>query len=58
MAQFAGKQPGYPDPTMEHDSGIATPACTETIVFAGKQAGAADPTMIGCLKKLPEEKCR
>ena len=58
MATFAGKQPGYADPIMVHDSGIATPACQETIVFAGKQAGYANPTMIGCIKKLPEEKCR
>lgn len=55
MAIFAGKQAGYADPTMDHETDITVKACAETIVFAGKQSGQADPTMIGC---IPNDKNR
>ena len=51
MATFAGKQVGYADPKMDHETDIQPAPCGETIVFSGKQAGYPDPTMIGCIKR-------
>ena len=49
---FAGKQPGYSDPTMDHESVLKV--CTETFSFIGKAASQSDPTIVGCIPKIKD----
>ena len=50
---FTGKQTGYSDPTIAHESVLK--ACTALVVFSGKQSNYADPSIAGCIVRLPEQ---
>lgn len=50
-AIFAGKQIGYPDPTLSHEPGIVEPWDGGTLTFAGIQAGQAAPTVSAVLRR-------
>lgn len=52
MPTFAGKQPGYSDPTAVVDETGPQVYTGET--FAGVQAGQATPTTRGPIKKLKD----
>jgi hypothetical protein len=56
MATFAGKQAGYSDPTMRHETDQTT-APSETYTFAGEQPKGATITQPTILLKpaLPSE---
>lgn len=48
MAEFVGKQSGYPDPTTRTGEGIKPGPAP---VFVGGQSGQANPTLQGYVKK-------